>query len=140
MATVTPTRGNELDLRLADEDLEVAHAAGPGDRFTVKVTMEGPDLLELQTVLTPRLAAVGVDRVSRVGTTLSLYGVAAGREHEVFDVLRTAIADVNSLRKTVRDDRERSRSAAEDANAVRETDLEAVKQRFRTARNGAATT
>lgn len=137
MATVIPTPVRELELRLADQDLEVAHAAGPGGRYTVEVALEGPDLLELQNVLTPRLATIGVDRVSRVGTTLSLYGVEAGREHEVFEVLRTAIADVNELRQTVRDDREQSRSASEDAAAVREADLEAVKQSFRTARNGA---
>ena len=140
MATVTPTKGRELDLRLADQELEVAPAAGSSGRFTVKVALEGPDLLELQNVLTPRMAAVGVDRVSRVGTTLSLYGVAPGREHEVFEVLRTAIADVNDLRKTVRDDRERSRAADDDATAVREADLETVKQRFRAARTDGPST
>jgi len=44
--------------------------------------------------------------------TLSLDGVAAGREGEVFHLVQTAIEDVNTLRRAARD-RRRSRSASE---------------------------
>jgi hypothetical protein len=123
MATSTPSTDSQADLKLADADPEVTRS-GSGDRFTVKFTMEGVDLLELQTILRPRLAAVGVERISRLGMTMSLYGVEAGRESEVFHEIETAIADVNRLRQTARDDRERSRSATEAADAVAERRLE----------------
>jgi hypothetical protein len=69
MATSTPSTDGEADLRLADADPEVTRS-GSGDPFMVKFTMEGIDLLELQNVLRPRLAAVGVERISRLGMTM----------------------------------------------------------------------
>ncbi len=133
MATVTPSTERQADLKLANKDPEVTHS-GSGDRFTVKFTMEGVALLELQNVLTPRLAAVGVERISRFGMTMSLHGVEAGRESEVFHAVATAIEDVNTLRETARDERERSRSAAEAADARAEGRLETVRQGFHAAR------
>ncbi len=123
MATITPSTEPQADLRLANKDPEVTHS-GSGDRFTVKFTMEGVALLELQNVLEPRLAAVGVERISRFGMTISLHGVEAGREGEVFPELETAIEDVNRLRESARGERERSRAAAEAADALAEGRLE----------------
>jgi hypothetical protein len=136
MATNAPSTKSQAGLKLADKDPEVAHS-GSGDRFTVKFTMEGVDLLELQNVLAPRLAAVGVERISRDGMTMSLHGVEAGREGEVFHELETAIEDVNRTRENVRAERERSRSATEAAEAVAEGRLENVRDRFRAAREDA---
>jgi hypothetical protein len=131
MASVSSMNGR-AELKLAAKDPEVTQS-GSSDRFSVTFTMEGVDLLELENVLRPRLAAVGVERVSRFGMTISLYGVEAGREGEVFHELQTAIEDVNTLRQTARDDRERSRSAAEAADAVAEGRLETVREGFRDA-------
>lgn len=133
MATTPSSTERQTDLRLADMDPEVTHS-GSGDRFTVKFTMEGVDLRELQNLLAPRLAAVGVERISRFGMTMSLYGVEAGREGEVFHELESAIEDVNRLRESARDDRERSRSAAEAADARAEGRLEDVRDEFHAAR------
>ena len=134
MATNAPSTQSQTDLKLVDKDPEVTHS-GSGDRFTVKFTMAGVDLLELQNVLGPRLGAIGVERIGRVGMTMSLYGVEAGREGEVFHELETAIEDVNRTRQNVRDERERSRSATEAAEAVAEGRLENVRDRFRAARS-----
>jgi hypothetical protein len=133
MATITPSTDSQADLKLADKDPEITHS-GSGDRFTVKFTMEGVDLLELENVLGPRLAAVGVERISRFGMTMSLHGVEAGREGEVFHELETAIEDVNGLRESARDERERSRAAAEAADALAEGRLEKVRDGFHVAR------
>jgi hypothetical protein len=138
MATITPSTQGQADLKLATKDFEVTHS-GSGNRFTVKFTMEGVDLLELQNVLRPRLAAVGVERINRFGMTMSLYGVEAGREGEVFHELQTAIEDVNGLRQTARDDRERSRSAREAADVVAEGRLEKVRDGFHATRESAST-
>jgi hypothetical protein len=133
MAAITPSTEGQSDLRLAAKDFEVGHS-GSGDRFTVKFTLEGFDLLELENVLRPRLPALGVEGIKRFGMTMSLYGVEAGREGEVFHVLQTAIEDVNRLRQTARDDRERSRSAREAAELVAEGRLENVRDEFHAAR------
>ena len=133
MATINPSTGGQAELKLADKDAEVTHS-GSSDRFTVKFTIEGIDLLELENVLTPRLPAVGVKQIRRFGMTMSLSGVEAGREGEVFHALQTAIADVNTLRQNARDDRERSRSATEAADAVAEGRLDAARERFHAAR------
>jgi hypothetical protein len=134
MATNGPPTQSQTDLKLADKDPEVTHS-GSGDRFTVKFTMEGVDLLELENVLGPRLAAIGVERIGRAGMMMSLYGVEAGREGEVFHELETAIEDVNRTRQNVRDERKRSRSATEAAEAVAEGRLENVRNGFRAARS-----
>jgi hypothetical protein len=133
MAAITASTERQANLKLADTDPEVTHS-GSGDRFTVRFTMEGVDLLELQNVLRPRLAAVGVERISRFGMTMSLHGVEAGREGEVFHALEAAIADVNRLRDNARDERERSRSAVEAADALAEGRLETVRDGFQAAR------
>jgi hypothetical protein len=133
MATINPSTNGHAELKLAARDPEVTQS-GSGDRFTVKFTMEGVDLLELENVLRPRLAAVGVERISRFGMTISLYGVEEGRESEVFHQLETAIEDVNTLRQTARDDRERRRSATEDAETLAEGRLDTVRKGFHAAR------
>ncbi len=139
MATTTSSSERHADLKLADADPEVTHS-GSGDRFTVKFTIEGVDLLEVQNVLEPRLAGVGVERISRFGMTMSLHGVEAGREGEVFHEVETAIEDVNRLRETARDERERSRSAAEAADALAEGRLETVRHGFHAAREAGVNT
>lgn len=139
MATITPATERQVDLRLANKDPEVTHS-GSDDRFTVKFTMEGVNLREMQSVLAPRLAAVGVERISRFGMTMSLHGVTAGREGEVFHELETAIDDVNTLRESARDERERSRSAAEAADSLAEGRLERVRQGFHAARESGVKT
>jgi hypothetical protein len=133
MATINPSTNGHAELKLAARDPEVTQS-GSGDRFTVKFTMEGVDLLELENVLRPRLAAVGVERLSRFGMTMSLYGVEEGRESEVFHQLETAIEDVNTLRQTAREDRERRRSATEDAETLAEGRLDTVRKGFHAAR------
>jgi hypothetical protein len=136
MATITPSTESQAELRLADKDPDITHS-GAGDRFTVTFTMQGVDLLELQNLLAPRLAAVGVERIGRFGMTMSLHGVEAGREGEVFHELETAIEDVNRLRESARDERERSRSADEAADALAAGRLETVRDGFRAARTRA---
>ena len=133
MATINSSTNGHAELKLAARDPEVTQS-GSGDRFTVKFAMEGVDLLELENVLRPRLAAVGVERISRFGMTISLYGVEEGRESEVFHQLETAIEDVNKRRQTARHDRERRRSATEDAEAVAEGRLDTVREGFHEAR------
>jgi hypothetical protein len=134
MAAIAPSKENRgLDLRLVDEDFDVTHS-GSGNSFTVRFTMEGADLLELQNVLRPRLAAVGVRGVTRVGMTMSLYGVEAGREDEVFAALENAIVEVNTRRERARDERLRSQSATDAAGVVAGERLGKVQDGFRTAR------
>ncbi|HEV3484779.1 MAG TPA: hypothetical protein VG106_05185, partial [Vicinamibacterales bacterium] len=76
---------------------------------------------------------------------MSLYGVEAGRESEVFHEVETAIEDVNGLRQNARHDRERSRPTAEAGDALAErrleavTDVEAVTDGFHAARESGAT-
>jgi hypothetical protein len=134
MAATAPWKEDrtDLDLKLADEDFDVTHS-GSGDRFTVKFTMEGADLLELQNFLRLRLAAVRV-QVTRIGMTMSLCGVEAGREGEVFAELETAIDEVNKLRQRARDERQRSQSATDAAGVIAEERLETVRDMFRAAR------
>jgi hypothetical protein len=133
MATIHPSRNGHAELKLAAKDPEVTQS-GSGDRFTVKFEMEGVDLLELENVLRPRLAAVGVDRISRFGMTISLHGVEAGRESEVFHELATAIEDVNTVRQGARDERERRRLDTEAAEAEFERRLDKVREGFHAAR------
>jgi hypothetical protein len=96
--------------------------------------MEGADLLELQNLLRPRLAAVGVRGITRVGMTMSLYGVEAGREGEVFAELEKAIDEVNKLRRRASDERRRSESADDAAGVVADKRLGKVRDGFRSAR------
>lgn len=100
----------------------------------VKFTFKGPDLLQLQNVLAPRLAGIGVGRSTRTGTTISLYGVEHGREGEVLAEVQRAIDEVNQTRQAGRENAERERSAVEAAAVISETELEAVRESFRTAR------
>jgi hypothetical protein len=136
MAANAPSQEDRsVDLKLVDEDFDVTHS-GSGESFTVKFAMEGADLLELQNMLRPRLAAVGVRGITRVGMTMSLYGVEAGREGEVFAELENAIDDVNKLRRRASDARRRSQSADDAAGVVAEKRLGKVQDGFRSARAG----
>jgi hypothetical protein len=138
MATVTSDSATRLgELRLADTDPQITHSGSGSDRFNAKFTLVGVDLLELENVLKPRLAGVGVERVTRIGMTMTLYGVEQGREVEALSVVESAIADVNRARKAAREDVDRRRSATEAAEAVSETQLEAVRESFRAARQTA---
>jgi hypothetical protein len=140
MATITPeSTAPDGGLRLADVDPEVEHYASASDRFVVKFTFKGTDLLQLQNVLAPRLAGVGVGRSTRIGMTISLYGVAQGREDEVFAVVQDAIEEVNRSRQAARENEEHDRSALEAAAVISEAELEAVRESFRTARTARAT-
>lgn len=132
-ANAPPQEDRSVDLKLVDEDFDVTHS-GSGESFTVKFTMEGADLLELQNMLRPRLAAVGVRGITRVGMTMSLYGVEAGREGEVFAELENAIDEVNKLRRRASDERRRSQSADDAAGVVAEKRLGKVQDGFRSAR------
>ena len=135
MATVLAESATSQDkLRLAKKDPEVARSASASDRFTVTFTLEGTRLLELQDLLAARLAGIGVERVSRMGMRMSLYGVVHGREGEVFHELQAAIDDVNRAREAEWEDMEHRRSATEAAAAVSETQLQAVRESFETAR------
>src|SRR5215210_1597972 len=116
MATINPATNGHVRLRLAAKDPRITQS-GSSDRFTVEFTMEGVDLRELQNLLRPRLAAAGVQRISRLGMTISLHGVEEGREGEVFHELQMAIDDVNSGREAAREDRDWHRSYAEAAEA-----------------------
>jgi hypothetical protein len=135
MATITPeSTAPDGGLRLADIDPEVEHYAGGSDRFVVRFTFKGTDLLELQNVLNPRLAGVGVGRSTRVGMTITLYGVEHGREGEVFAEVDAAVAEVNRIRQAARETTEHERSASETAAVLSEAQLEAVREGFRSAR------
>jgi hypothetical protein len=121
-------------LRLAAKDPEVEHAASGSERFTVKFALEGTNLLELENALAPRLADVGVERISRSGMTITLYGVEHGREGEVFHEVQSGIDDVNRARRAAAEDAEGRRSATEAAGAVAEARLRDVRKSFQTAR------
>jgi hypothetical protein len=132
MATTNPAANGHVELRLAAKDPTITQS-GSSDRFTVEFTMEGVDLLELENVLRPRLAAVGVQRISRFGMTISLHGVEEGREGEVFHELQMAIDDVNGGRQAAQDDRDRHRSDTEAEESASEGRRERVRDAFRTA-------
>ena len=134
-ATHSSTKGNIPDLRLAASDPKVTPSSS-GDRFSVQFTMEGVDLLELANVLRPRLAAVGVQRLSRFGMTMSLHGVEEGHEGKVFHELQAAIDDVNAARAASRDDRERRRSETEAAATVSQGRADRVREAFHNAQAG----
>jgi hypothetical protein len=121
-------------LRLAAQDPEVEHSASGSNGFTVKFALEGTNLLELQDVLTPRLAGVGVERISRSGMTITLYGVEEGRESEVFHEVQSGIDDVNRARRAAADDAEDRRSATAAAGAISDARLKTVRESFRAAR------
>jgi hypothetical protein len=137
MATITPeSAAPDGGLRLADIDPEVEHYAPGSDRFVVKFTFKGTDLLQLQNVLAPRLAGIGVGRSSRVGMTITLYGVEQGRESEVYAEVKVAVDEVNRTRQAARENAEHERSASEAAAAVSDAQLEAVRENFQAARLG----
>jgi hypothetical protein len=134
MATITPeATAPDGGLTLADVDPEVEHYAPGSDRFVVKFTFKGPDLLQLQNVLAPRLAGIGVGRSTRTGMTISLYGVEHGREGDVLAEVRRSIDEVNRTRQAARENAEHERSASEGAAVISEAQLEAVRESFRTA-------
>ena len=139
MAT-TPAHATTADgeLRLARQTPEVARTASASQRFTVTFVVEGTGLLELQHALAGRVAGVGVDRVSRLGTTVSLHGVEQGREGEVFHEVQAAIDDVNRSRKAAREVSDQRRSATEEADAVSAAQLQAVRKGFASAAQAAA--
>ena len=135
MATITPeATAPDGGLTLADTDAEVEHYAPGSDRFVVKFRFIGPDLLQLQNVLAPRLAGIGVGRSTRTGMTISLYGVEHGREGEVLAEVQRAIDEVNQPHHAGRENPERERSAVNAAAVLSEVQLEAVRESFRTAR------
>ena len=139
MATIAaepPT--SDGNVRLAGAAPEVARSASAPDRFTVKFDLDGAGLLDLQSVLTARMVGVGVERVSRIGTTVSLHGVEQGREGEVFHELQAAIDDVNGSRKAASEVAEQRRSATEAADAASEVQLQAVRESFATAARSSA--
>jgi hypothetical protein len=130
--TASSTDGHVPQLKLAATDPRVRPTSSD-DRFSVQFTMEGMDLLELENVLRPRLGAVGVQRISRFGMTISLHGVEEGRESEVFHELQAAIDDVNTARAASREDRERRRSETEAAATVSQDRADKVRKAFRAA-------
>jgi hypothetical protein len=133
MATQAPeATAPDGGLTLADADPEVEQYAPGCDRFVVKFTLKGPDLLQLQNLLAPRLAGIGVGPSTPTGMTISLYGVEHGREDEVLAGVQRAIDEVNRTRQAGRDNAERS--AVEAAAVISATELEAVRESFRTAR------
>lgn len=135
MATITPeATASNGGLTLADADPEVEHYAPGSDRFVVKFRFIGPDLLQLQNVLAPRLAGIGVGRSTRTGMTISLYGVEHGREGEVLAEIRRGIDEVNQTRRAGRENAEGERAAVDAADVLSEGQLEAVRESFRTAR------
>jgi hypothetical protein len=134
MATTAQNGTRYRELTLADKDPEVEHSGSKSDRFSVTFGVEGTNLLELQNMLTPRLAGVGVERISRSGLTMTLYGVEQGREGEVFHEVAAAIDDVNRARRAAFSDAERRRSASEAANAASDVRLEEVRESFQAAR------
>jgi hypothetical protein len=135
MATIAlPPTAPDGGLTLADTDPEVEHYAPGSDRFVVKFRFIGPDLLQLQNVLAPRLAGIGVGRSTRTGMTISLYGVEHGREGEVLAEVHRAVDEVNQTREAGRENAERERAAVDAAGVLSEAQLEAVRESFRGAR------
>ena len=121
-------------LRLADKDPRIVRSTSAADRFTVTFALEGTNLLELQNALAPRIADIGVEGISRMGMSMSLYGVEQGREGEVLNEVQAAIDDVNQARDAAREETRDRHSAAEAAQAVSEEQLEAVRKSFQAAR------
>jgi hypothetical protein len=135
MATQAPeATAPDGGLTLTDTDPEIEHYAPGSDRFVVKFRFTGPDLLQLQNVLAPRLAGIGVGRSTRTGMTISLYGVEHGREGEVLAEVQRAVDDVNQTRQAERDNAERERAAVDAASVLSEAQVDAVRESFRTAR------
>lgn len=138
MTTASPgpptTRG---ELRLSKSDPEVEPMNSRPGRFTVKFKLDGVDLLELETAISPRLAAVGVDAIRRFGMTVSLDGVEPGREAEIQAVVQGAIDDVNRARGEARLRAGRDRSASDQAANASEIALRAVTESFHAARHSA---
>jgi hypothetical protein len=135
MATQAPeATAPDGGLTLADADPDVEHYAPGSDRFVVRFRFKGPDLLQLQNVLTPRLAGIGVGRSTRTGMTISLYGVEHGREGEVLAEVQRAIDEVNQARQAGRENAERERAAVDAAGVLSEAQVDAVRESFRTAR------
>jgi hypothetical protein len=133
MATTSSESANRYGrLRLADRDPEVE--PGSGSRFNVKFAFEGTNLIEMQTALGPRLAAVGVARVTRSGMTITLYGVEQGREGDVFGAVQSALDDVNEARRVAQGDAEERRAASDAASAAADVRLEEVREGFHEAR------
>ena len=132
MATTTP-ESRYGRLRLVDRDPEVDRAES-GSRFNVKFAFEGTHLLEVQNALVPRLAAMGVERVTRSGMTITLYGVEQGREGEVFAEVQSAVEDVNKARRTAQGDADDQRAASDAASAAGEVQLQEVREGFHAAR------
>jgi hypothetical protein len=138
MATISVESATSNDtVRLARKPPEVARSSAGSERFTVKFELEGTGLLELQNALTARAASVGVERISRMGTTLSLHGVEHGRESEVFFEVQAAIDDVNRARQAAEEISEQRRLATEEANAVSDAQVRAVRESFAAAARSA---
>jgi hypothetical protein len=123
-----PTTRGELRLSKSDPEVEPMNSR-PG-RFTVKFKLDGVDLLELETAISPRLAAVGVDAIRRFGMTVSLDGVEPGREAEIQKVVQGAIDDVNRARGEARERAAHDRSASEEAAEASDVELRTVTKTF----------
>jgi hypothetical protein len=135
VAGISPKRpATTNELRLSTTDPEVEPMASRPGRFMVKFKLEGVDLLELETLISPRLAAVGVGAISRFGLTISLYGVQPGREAEIHTVVQGAIDDVNRARGEARVRAAHDRSVSEEAAAASEVELRTVTETFQAAR------
>jgi hypothetical protein len=129
MATTSPESANRYGrLRLVDRDPEVE--PGSGSRFNVNFAFEGTNLIEMQTALGPRLAAIGVARVARSGMTITLYGVEQGRESDVFGAVQSALDEVNNARRVAQGDAEERRAAS----AAADVRLQEVREGFHEAR------
>jgi hypothetical protein len=138
VAAISPKQPAAInELRLSTSDPEVEPMASRPGRYLVKFKLEGVDLLELETLISPRLAAVGVDAISRFGLTVSLYGVEPGREAEIQKVVQGAIDDVNRARGAARLRAGRDRSASEEAANASGIALRAVTESFHAARHSA---
>ena len=133
MATTSSDTTNRYGrLRLVDRDPGVE--PGSGSRFNVKFAFEGTNLIEMQTALGPRLAAMGVERVTRSGMTITLHGVEPGREADVFGEVQSALDDVNKARRLAQGDAEERRAASDAASAAADVRLEDVRGGFHAAR------
>lgn len=133
MATTSSDSTNGYGrLRLVDRDPEVE--PGSGSRFNVKFAFEGTNLMEMQTALEPRLPAMGVERITRSGMTITLYGVERGREGDVFGEVQSALDDVNKARRMAQGDAEERRAASDAAAAAGDVRLQEVRDGFHEAR------
>ena len=115
MATISPESATfDDDLRLLASTLpEGARSASAPHRFTVKYTLMGTGLLDLQDVLAARVASVGADGVSCLGNTVSVHGVERGREDEVLYEVRAGIEKVNCSRTAAREALQQREAAGE---------------------------